>query len=151
MGDICFESDVAIFLQGETGAIELLNCSNEFIEFSVIGNKFKIVDYRKSIVKSANKMNSMENSVLEFAHFLHVFQKSSHVKVFKSDDDEYDYVAVLTDGNDGLDDSKHAFWIAVGIGEEIPLYDYEILSVFKSGEDSFSLASIYNRPQKENA
>ncbi len=41
---------------------------------------------------------------------------------------------------------KHMLWVAIGIGDDIPYYDYRNIQIEQMDDGSFALFSLYKRP-----
>jgi hypothetical protein len=44
---------------------------------------------------------------------------------------------------------RHMLWVAVGIGEEIPYYDYKRVAIQQMEDKKYSLFSLYKRPKRK--
>ena len=42
---------------------------------------------------------------------------------------------------------RHMLWVAVGIGEKIPFYDYKSVEIQQMDDHNYALFSLYKRPQ----
>jgi hypothetical protein len=41
---------------------------------------------------------------------------------------------------------RHMLWVAIGIGEKIPMYDYQFIEIQKMKPRRYALFSLYKRP-----
>jgi hypothetical protein len=42
---------------------------------------------------------------------------------------------------------RHMLWVAIGIGEDIPMYDYKKIEIQQMEDGAYALFSLYKRPQ----
>lgn len=140
MKKLIYSGDIDIQLQGSP-ALTLVEKSNSYAKFDVIGfnRPVRIIDFREASLRAVEKLLDKGN-LLEFAP---EFNQPAFAEVWE--DENSCFMIHLHQPKSGKS-SRYMLWIAVGIGEEVPVYEclYEKLSPI--GKNRYALVSIYKRP-----
>lgn len=138
-----FEFDVEIEIQGDN-VQNLLHLSQDLAKYEVIGfDKQKIIidDYRKDKLLSLQKLIETDR-LEEFANYF-----NTPARITLQYNDENDILVELNETDNPL--PKNMLWIAIGIQDSIPIYDYEIEWISPLPNNEFAFFAIFQIPQKE--
>jgi hypothetical protein len=129
-----------IEIQGER-VLHFLRLESDYAEYQVIGfldpiiiRDFRIEGHRAiQEVLDTNKVDS----------FASLFNSPARIKVNKTG--PRTFLIELDDTGDP--DPTHRLWIAIGLDEYLPVYDYLLNRLAPLAENRFALCALYRRPQ----
>lgn len=133
----CF-AEIAI--QGDH-ALRFVNCTQDRVIYDVIGfEKFAmtLIDYRKAGLM-AIQMLLQTGKLFEFAP---TFNSPAQVSVEQDDNG-----AILIELDDiGDEQPAQMLWIAIGIEDSIPVYDYIFELIAPLADRTFAFLALFNIP-----
>lgn len=139
MKEVLFSGPSAIFIQG-IRVLRLVAREPDHAFYEVIGfeNMLFIMDYRDSGLRAIDDILH-DDQLNEFADKFNVpaftvIEQSDQGQIFVSLYETF------------LEQMDYMVWIAVGLEEQIPNYDYMIEQTVPVDDDHFALFALYRRP-----
>jgi hypothetical protein len=142
MSEKLFSGPSMISIQGEK-VLKILNINGEYSEYQVFGfnnPQVRIKDFRKDLLNKAA-------TVLESEHdygFAKDFNSPAYIEITKNRNGCESLDIELYQPNEQY--PQHMLWIAIGMENEIPIYDYVFMENNKLEKDKIAFISIYRRP-----
>jgi len=138
--DPIFSGIAAVEIQGPR-VLEFVSLDENQAEFDVIGiskPRIRIIDHRPAVKRS---MRSILKSgrVEELSNY---FNKPARVTLFS---EKKDCIIVRLEKT-RTKRPQHMLWIAIGVGENIPYYEYKAIELQQMNENNYALFSLYKRP-----
>ena len=131
-----FSGHVQVEIQGPK-VLRLLQRTIQHAKYEVVGFEEKVA-IQDSRVQGLQAIDYLESSG-DGTYFPDEFSSPAFVQIFC---DENDVLQIhLSDGKDGEPD--HILWIAIGISDEIPFYDYEHQWIEFFDQDTIGMISIF--------
>ncbi len=136
-----FFAEVAI--QGDE-VLSFISCNQEQAIYEVIGfdePKISLIDYRRKGIDAIHEL--LETRDLH--KFAPVFNASALVTLQEEDDG-----SVLIELNEPEGDQPYTMlWIAIGIRDSIPVYDYLFERIAPLMDDTFAFIALFEIPKLE--
>lgn len=129
-----------IAIQGDQ-VLSLVNCTQERAVYEVIGfdePKIVIVDYRQKPIRALCELLETGN----IRNFAPIFNSPSMITIQEDADDT---VLIELSESNGLIPDK-MFWIAIGIRDSIPVYDYHFEWIVPISEEAFAFIALFDIP-----
>lgn len=122
----------------------LLQRYPDHAEFTLegFGEDVFVYDYRQSTMDAVDSLLAGELEDMEFGP---QFNQPAFVTIESFDN--LPLIVVLSETHDPDPDQR--FWVAVGIGNEVPVYDYCFTYILPYGHDQNAFLSLYHRPNYE--
>lgn len=139
MKDPIFFGTTAIEMQGSS-VLEFVSLNEDQVEFKIIGissPQIKIIDQRPDVKRSMQSILKTGN-VKEVVDYLN---KPARITILP---EEQGQIMVKLEKTRALK-PRHMLWIAIGIGEEIPYYDYKKIEIQQMNNKRYALFSLYKR------
>ena len=111
-------------------------------EFQVIGlsdPKIRVVDTRPKIRETMQDILQTKK-VETLAGY---FNTPARVTILPTEDGEM----VVRLDKTRAKNPRHMLWVAIGIGEDIPIYQYKKVEIQRMRDKNYALFSLYRRPQ----
>ena len=139
MGNKVFSGIAWVAIQGDR-VLRFVNCTQDRAVYEIIGFEavnFTLIDYRIAGIQAIQRTLNTGDLV----SFAPSFNMVSQVDIWETDDGGL--TIELSDPNDSI--PEHVLWIAIGIGNSVPVYDYvlEYFSPLPLDENHFAFLSIY--------
>jgi hypothetical protein len=144
MSENIFSGTAQVEIQGPR-ALEFVALNDTQAEFEVIGisgPKIKLIDFRPAVRRKMKEILKTEK-VEQLAEY---FNRPAHITILPPESDQM----IVRLENTRAKKPKHMLWVAVGIGETIPVYEYKQIDIQQLANETFSLFSLYKRPKAEN-
>ncbi|MFZ5857699.1 MAG: hypothetical protein ACOYZ6_12775 [Chloroflexota bacterium] len=129
-----------IAIQGDQ-VLSFVNCTQERAVYEVIGfdePKIIIVDYRQKPIQAIYKLLATGD-----AHqFAPIFNNPALITI--QEDVDGTLLVELNESNGLLPDKM--FWIAIGIRDSIPVYNYRFERIAPLTEDAFAFVALFDIP-----
>ena len=135
-----FSGNAAVEIQGPQ-VLEFVSLDEKQAEFDVIGlsnPKIHVIDARPAVCNTMRAI--LENGKVET--LADEFNKPARVTILPVQDDQ---IVVRLDKT-RAQKPRHMLWLAIGIGEDVPYYDYKQLEIQQMNDHSYALFSLYKRP-----
>ena len=129
-----------IAIQGDQ-VLSFVNCTQERAVYEVVGfdePKIVIVDYRQKPIRAVYEL--LETG--ELHNFAPIFNNPALISV--KEDNEGTLLVELNEANGILPDK--VFWIAIGIRDSIPVYNYLFERIAPLTEDAFAFIALFDIP-----
>ena len=142
MKDPIFTGTAAVEIQGPR-VLEFVSINRKQAEFDVIGitdPKVRVIDERPAVKRSMRSILKT-GKVEEFAD---CFNMPARVTLLP---EETGQITVKLRTTRAKKPPRHMLWIAIGIGEKIPMYEYKKVEIQKMKNKKYALFSLYRRPQ----
>ncbi len=138
MNKSVFSGTAWVEIQGER-VLRLVERYPDHSEYRVHGFQDPVIikDYRQATKRALANVMDLGRDVKEFApHYntpalVYIESDSSGVSIKLQDTDEHD--------------PQHRLWIAIGIQDSIPVYDYIFDRLAPMNEDGFAFLALYRR------
>jgi hypothetical protein len=141
MKNVFFSGTAAIEIQGPH-VLEFISINNKQAEFDVIGlsnPKIRVVDTRPTVCKTMRAI--LENGKVET--LADEFNKPARVTILPAEDGQI----IVQLAKTRAQKPRHMLWVAIGIGEDIPYYDYKKVEIQQMEDNNYALFSLYKRPR----
>ena len=138
-----FSGTTAVEMQGSS-VLEFISLNEDQVEFKVIGisdPQIKIIDQRPKVKRSMQSILKTGN-VKEVVDYLN---EPARITVLPEERGEVTVKLEKTRAQK----PRHMLWIAIGIGDDIPYYDYKKLEIQQMKNKRYALFSLYKRPKKK--
>ena len=138
-----FAQPTWITLQGDY-VFNLLQRYPDHAEFALegFGEDVLIYDYRQTTMDAVDALLAGELDDLDFAP---QFNQPAFVTIGSFD--ILPLIVTLTETDNP--DPDYRFWVAVGINNQVPVYDYCFTYILPYGQDQNAFLSLYQRPDQE--
>ena len=139
MSDVIFIGPAQIEIQGDR-VLRLMAPTNGYAEYQTIGFDAPIVlvrDYRPVGLRALDEV--LETGDVD--RFAPQFNAPAHVTISTPDSSQILIELRQTDDR-GL---AHMLWIAIGIEEYVPVYDYVFEHIVPLDDERFALLALYRR------
>ncbi len=136
-----FSGPAAVEIQGPQ-VLEFVSIDDKQAEFDVISlsnPRIHFVDTRPPVIKTMQAI--LENGKVETLK--DEFNKPARVTILLPENGQITVRLEKTH----VQKPSHMLWVAVGIGEEIPYYDYKQLEIQPMVNQTIALFSLFKRPQ----
>ena len=132
-----FSGIALVALQGNR-SLRFVNCTQDRAIYEIIGFEganFTLIDYR------AMGLQAIQNSLKtgNLASFASSFNIISQVDIWETEDRGLSIE--LSDTNNLT--AEHVLWIAIGIGNSVPVYDYLLEYFSPLKQDHFAFLAVY--------
>lgn len=140
MKKLIYSGDIDVQLQGSP-ALTFVEKSNSYATFDVIGftRPVQILDFREASLRAIEKLLG-DGRLTEFAP---EFNKPAFAEIWE---EENSCVMIHLHHPRSNESCRYLLWMAVGIGEEVPVYEYLYEKLSPIGKNRYALVSIYKRP-----
>ena len=131
-----------IAIQGDQ-VLSFVNCTQERAIYEVIGfdePKIIIVDYRQKPIQAVYKLLEAGDT----HQFAPIFNNPALLTI--QEDVDGTLLVELNESKSLLPDKM--FWIAIGIQDSIPVYDYLFERIAPITEDSFAFVALFEIPRE---
>jgi hypothetical protein len=135
-----FSGIAAVEIQGPR-VLEFVSIDDKQAEFDVISlsnPRIHFVDTRPPVIKTMQAI--LENGKVEALK--DEFNKPARVTILPPENGQ---ITVLLEKT-RAQKPRHMLWVAVGIGEEIPFYNYKKIELQQMADKNYALFSLYKRP-----
>ena len=138
--DILYSVPANITIQGPR-VLRLLDYQNDFALFDVVGFEEQIIikDFRHNSIMAVIELEHNEND----QNFAYEFMASAKVTIEQRPDEAI--FIILEDTN--VTKPDYMLWIAIGLEDNLPLYDYLIEYIAPFAQNTFAVVSLYLRPK----
>ena len=138
MNRLVFSGTAWVEIQGDC-VLRLVDRWSDHSEYQVHGFQDSVIinDYREATQRALANIMDHGQDVREFApHFntpalVQIKSDSSNVSIQLKDTDDHD--------------PQHRLWIAIGIRDSIPVYDYIFDRLVPMSQDDFAFVALYRR------
>ena len=140
MNQAVFSGPAQVEIQG-TSVLEFIALDNNQVEFEVIGLTnpvIRILDSRPKIRKTMRQI-LQDGKVEKMAD---EFNTPARVTISPTNNGKMIVKLEPTRSTRPL----HMLWVAIGIGEDIPYYDYKKVEIQKMKGKRYAMFSLYKRP-----
>ena len=119
MTEMIFSGPIMVEVQGSR-ALRLREQHQDFIEYSVLGFEDQVIiyDFRQYGLKAIDEILDSNKT----KSFPGVFNNPAHLTMYDLEDSE-PMIIELRDTNQQV---SHLLWIAIGLEQEIPIYEYDV-------------------------
>ena len=141
MSDALFSGIAAVEIQGPR-VLEFVSLTNNQAEFDIIGitnPKIRVIDTRPAVRRKMKEILATDK-VEELAYH---FNRPARVTILHPSCGQI--VVRLEKTRSKKPD--HMLWVAIGIGDDIPLYEYQRVEMQELEDHQYALFAIYKRPQ----
>jgi hypothetical protein len=138
-----FKGTAAVELQGPRGALKFVSVNRKQAEFDVIGisnPKIRVIDYRPAVKRSMRSIKKT-GRVEELVDY---FNQPACVTLMPEINGQ---ITVKLKKSRAKNPPRHMLWIAIGIGEKIPVYEYKRIELQRMKNKRYALFSLYKRPK----
>jgi hypothetical protein len=145
MNDSIFSGTAQVEIQGPR-VLEFVSINEKQAEFEVIGisgPKIKLIDSRPAVRRKMEEILKTE----KVEQLADCFNRPARVTILPPESGEM----IVRLEKTRAKKPRHMLWVAVGIGEEIPFYEYKRIDIQQLTDKTFSLFSLYKRPREENS
>ena len=141
MTEPIFQGTAAVEIQGPR-VLEFVSLNKEQAEFDIIGinnPKIHVIDLRPA-VKRSMKSILKTGKVEELADY---FNTPARITLLPEESGQITVRLEKTRAKK----PRHMLWVAIGIGEDIPMYEYKSIELQEIGTHNYALFSLYKRPR----
>jgi hypothetical protein len=141
MDKVVFNNTCSVRLQGDTALNLLSEDISSRAAYQVIGftnPSITVFDYRTSSIRHLGEILATGN----IAKFPSSFNRVASIRVLELSKESI--VVELSDSS--VKNPDYMLWLAIGINNPIPVYDYNYLLFDQMTEDKYALMAIYKRP-----
>lgn len=142
MEDVIFSGPAQVEIQGPR-VLEFKSLSNAEAEFEIIGlsePKIRVLDSRPAVRRTMRAI--LESGKVEL--LAQYFNTPARVTILSPESGEMTVKLEKTRAKK----PRHMLWVAIGIGEEIPYYEYKKIEIQQMEDKSYALFSLYKRPRR---
>jgi hypothetical protein len=142
MNDSIFSGTAQVEIQGPR-VLEFVSINEKQAEFEVIGisgPKIKLIDSRPAVRRKMEEILKTEK-VEQLADY---FNRPARVTILPPESGEM----IVRLEKTRAKKPRHMLWVAVGIGEDIPIYDFKQFDMQEIGKNRYALFSLYKRPRQ---
>lgn len=141
MKKLIYSGDINVQLQGFP-ALLFVEKNDFSAQFNVVGfiKSVRIADFRKGSLEAIDKL-LLDGKVLDFVP---QFNKLAFAEIWE-DEEGYLRIELYKPHNPSFD--GYMLWIAVDIGDEVPVYKYLYEKITSISKGKYAIVSIYQRPQ----
>lgn len=140
MNDMIFSATAAVEIQGKQ-VLEFVSLNNNQAEFDIIGitnPKIRIIDMRPDVRRKMKEI-LVTDKVEELAYY---FNRPARVTILPPSAGQI--IVRLEKTRSKKPD--HTLWVAIGIGDDIPLYDYQKVEMQELADHLYAFFALYKRP-----
>ncbi|MBX3056677.1 MAG: hypothetical protein KF770_09415 [Anaerolineae bacterium] len=134
-----FSGSVDIFMQGPR-VLSISEVVSNFVECNHIGfeEQVRILDFRReSLQVIRHALKTGDGSL-----FRQTFAQPAHAVIEKFPDDQFRIMLYDTRSSE----PEHVLWLAVGLDENFPVYDYLFYEIVPYEGEQFAVLACYHRP-----
>lgn len=133
-----FSGHVQVEIQGPK-VLRLLQRTMQYAKYEVVGFEEKVA-IQDSRVEGLQAIDYLEASG-DATYFPDAFSSPAYAQIFS---DENNVLQIhLSDTNDG--EPGHILWIAIGISDEIPFYDYEFQWIELIDPNTIGMITVFSK------
>ena len=128
-----------IYIQGDK-VLKILDINGEYSEYQVLGFKdpqIRIRDFRQDLLRKATEVRESDNDY----GFANDFNSPAHVEIKKNGNGTTRWEIDLFSTHE--QNPQYRLWIAIGVNNSIPVYDYLMLDSVFIDKDQLALISLY--------
>ena len=120
--------------------LRLIESQNNFALFDVVGfeNQVFIQDFRYNSIKATFDLEKNNNA----SKFAHKFNAPAHLTLKTQPDNTL--LIILEDTP--IEQPENMLWIAIGLEDDLPLYNYLFEYILPFENDTLAIVAIYRRP-----
>jgi hypothetical protein len=144
MNDTIFSGSAAVEIQGPH-VLEFKSVDEKQAEFEVIGLSnptIRLVDSRPAVCRAMRAI--LENGKVE--NLADEFNKPARVTILPAENGQM----IVQLEKTRTKKPRHMLWVAVGIGEDIPYYNYQKVEIQQMDDNHYALFSVYTRPHPKS-
>lgn len=142
MNNTIFSGTAQVEIQGPR-VLEFVSLNNAQAEFEVIGlsdPKIRLVDSRPKIRQTMREI-LQTGKVETLAGY---FNTPARVTILPAEGGKM----IVRLEKTRAKKPRHMLWVAIGIGEEIPYYQYKKVEIQQMKDKNYALFSLYKRPRR---
>lgn len=139
MHDFVFTGTAQVEIQGPR-VLEFVALQDKQVEFKVIGltnPTIKLLDSRPAVRRKMKEILKTEK-VEELAEY---FNRPARITILPPESGQQVVLLQKTRAKK----PHHMLWVAIGVGDDIPFYDFKVFDMQEMTESSYALFSLYKR------
>lgn len=139
MEQIIFSGDADVEIQGDK-VLSPIQITADHVVYQVIGfNQIPIIinDFRTKVIIAFN--NALQSN--NFIGFAEIFSSPSKITISESENN----IQIDLESTNNINPSQR-LWFAIGIGDEIPVFDYYYTYSVPMKDRSFAFIALYVKP-----
>lgn len=143
--NLAFSGNAEVIIQGER-VLRFVNYFEDRAIYDVIGfdaPHITLIDYRKSGLLAIQTLLAGG----ELSAFAHTFNVPAHISIWVADDGNLSIE--LGDAED--QPISHVLWIAIGMGEDVPVYDYLFEYAVPFEDTRYAFVALYKSSSIDKA
>lgn len=141
MNKVIFSGTAQVEIQGEQ-VFDFISLDKNQAEFEVIGITdpvIRVIDRRAGVWRKMKEILKTEK-VEQLADY---FNCPARVTILPPETGQMTVRLEKTQAKK----PRHMLWVAIGIGEDIPMYDYKKVEIQQMEDGNYALFSLYKRPR----
>jgi hypothetical protein len=141
VSETIFSGTAQVEIQGQH-VLEFIALDDTQAEFEVIGisgPKIKLIDSRPAVRRKMKEILKTKK-VEQLAEY---FNRPARITILPPESDQM----IVRLEKTRAKKPRHMLWVAVGIGEDLPLYDYKRVEIQQMKDKNYALFSLYKRPR----
>lgn len=141
MSEITFSGTAQIEIQGPR-VLQFLTLNKTQAEFEMIGMdepKIKFIDSRPAVCRKMKEILKTEKTE-ELAEY---FNRPARITIHPAESGQI----VVKLEKTRAKTPRHMLWVAVGMEDDVPFYDFKSFEMREISENRYALFSLYKRPK----